>query len=381
MHRRRRAAERGHAASAGTVSRFDLTRGDLAELLAGEEPYRVAQVWEGMYRGHREPSEMTMLPKPLRARLCDEPRFALAWDVAAESSSDGGTTRKWLLRAADGSSVETVLMAYPRRSTVCVSSQVGCAMACSFCATGQLGFGRQLSTAEIVEQVARAERSVADRGWPRLTNVVFMGMGEPLANYDNVFAALRRCNEEFAIGARSMTVSTVGVVPGIKKMKSEALQVNLAVSLHAANDALRDRLVPLNRRYPLEMVMRACEEYCETTHRRISFEWACIGGVNDTSRDARELASLARRLRAHVNLIPLNPTPGYATPGSSTAAVAAFRGELDSLGVNVTVRDTRGRDVDAACGQLAAGLAPGGLRLARSPGRPPGEVATSASRA
>ncbi|MGO9198869.1 MAG: 23S rRNA (adenine(2503)-C(2))-methyltransferase RlmN [Acidimicrobiales bacterium] len=347
------------------MSRFDLSREELAEVLAGEPAYRTDQVWEGLHREHGEPGELTNLPKGLRARLAADERLAPAWAVVSESTSDRGATRKWLLEAADGSRVETVLMRYRERSTVCVSSQAGCAMGCSFCATGQLGFGRQLSSGEIVEQVVRASRQAEEAGWGRLGNVVLMGMGEPLANYEQVFAALRRCNEAVGIGARSMTVSTVGVVPGIVRMAAEPLQVNLAVSLHAANDALRNRLVPLNKRYPLGVLMGACEAYLEATKRRISFEWACIGGVNDQHADARELASLARPLWAHVNLIPLNPTPGYSVAGSSGERVAAFRDELRELGVNVTIRNTRGREVDAACGQLAAGLVPGGLRRRR----------------
>jgi 23S rRNA (adenine2503-C2)-methyltransferase len=344
------------------VSRYDVTREQLAELLAGEAPYRVDQVWNGIHGGHADPSELTALPRRLRQQLAAEEVLAPAWSLVAESLSDGGMTCKWLFEAADGSRVETVLMGYRDRTTVCVSSQVGCAMACSFCATGQLGFGRQLSVGEIVEQVVRAARRTEESGWGRLGNIVLMGMGEPLANYANVLGALRRCNEALGIGARSMTVSTVGVVPGIRRIAVEPLQVNLAVSLHAANDELRNELVPLNRRYDLRTLMDACEAYVSATHRRISFEWACIAGVNDRRSDAYELAALARPLQAHVNLIPLNPTPGYAVAGSGARRVAEFRHELADLGINATVRNTRGRDDGAACGQLAAGIAVGGLR-------------------
>jgi 23S rRNA (adenine2503-C2)-methyltransferase len=222
-----------------------------------------------------------------------------------------------------------------------------------------------------------ASRHCEDSGWGRINNIVLMGMGEPLANYGCVFTALHRANESLGIGARSITVSTVGVVPGIRKMATEPLQVNLAVSLHAANDELRTSLVPLNARYPLASVMAACEEYTDATHRRISFEWACISGVNDRPSDAHELAGFAQRLGAHVNLIPLNPTPGYLVAGSRPERVREFRDRLRESGVNVTIRNTRGREVDAACGQLAAGLDPGTLR----PGRrisPPRQVAVGA---
>ncbi len=344
------------------MSRFDLSREELAAILAGEPAYRVDQVWDGLYRLHADPSELTSLPRMLRDLLAHDPRLAPAWVLVAETTSDRDTTWKWLLEAPDGARVETVVMGYRTRTTACVSSQAGCAMGCSFCATGQLGFGRHLTSGEIVEQVVLAARHTEQAGRGRLGNVVLMGMGEPLANYRNVLAALRRCNEELGIGARSMTVSTVGIVPGILRLAAEPLQVNLAVSLHAANDALRDELVPVNRRYDLDALMGACRRYVDATHRRISFEWACIAGVNDSPRDARELAGLARPLGAHVNLIPLNPTPGYAVAGSTASAVARFRDELSDHGVNVTVRNTRGRDVEAACGQLAAGVAVGGLR-------------------
>ena len=264
--------------------------------------------------------------------------------------SDRGGTVKWLWRLGDGSAVETVLMRYPDRATVCVSSQAGCAMACSFCATGQAGFTRHLSTGEIVEQVVRARRASPTR----VGNVVFMGMGEPMANYEAVWAAVERLHGDLGLSARHITISTVGVVPGIHRLATEALPVNLAVSLHAANDALRDELVPLNRRYPLARLMAACRAYQGAKGRRLSFEWALIDGVNDRPTDSRELAALALPLAAHVNLIPLNPTPGYAARGTPAAGVAAFRDRLRAAGVNATVRRNRGTSIDAACGQLAA---------------------------
>ena len=244
-------------------------------------------------------------------------------------------------------------MRYADRVTVCVSTQAGCAMACQFCATGQAGFRRHLSSGEIVEQVAVAMREAAPR---RVANVVFMGMGEPLANYDRVWAAVERLHREMGLSARHLTLSTVGIVPGIRRLADESLPVNLAVSLHAANDTLRDELVPINRRYPLAVLTEACADYVVASGRRLSFEWALIDGINDRESDARELAGLARPLGAHVNLIPLNPTPGYGVLGSPPDRVQQFRRRLGALGVNATVRVTRGAEIDAACGQLAASL-------------------------
>jgi 23S rRNA (adenine2503-C2)-methyltransferase len=321
----------------------------LAALLPDEPAYRVDQVWRGLYAEGRRPADMTNLPRSLRQRLSDALRPALR--MAAESISDDGRTVKWLWALADGARVETVLMHYPDRATVCVSSQAGCAMGCSFCATGQAGFARHLSTGEIVEQVIMARRAAQPS---RLSNVVFMGMGEPLANYDRVWGAVQRLHDDVGLSARHLTISTVGVVPGIRRLAREPLPVNLAVSLHAANDALRDTLVPLNLRYPLSVLMEACRQYLTAKGRRLSFEWALIDGVNDQPSDAADLADLARPLGAHVNVIPLNRTPGYPRRGTPPAGVRRFRDQLQAFGVNVTVRRNRGTDIDAACGQLAA---------------------------
>jgi 23S rRNA (adenine2503-C2)-methyltransferase len=224
-------------------------------------------------------------------------------------------------------------------------------MACGFCATGQAGFDRQLTVGEIVEQVIRASRRARPQ---RVSNVVFMGMGEPLANYDATWAAVSRLHDAVGLSARHLTISTVGVLPGIRRLATEDLPVNLAVSLHAANDRLRDELVPINRRYPLADLAAACEAYLAAKHRRLSFEWALIDGVNDRADDATELAAFARPLAAHVNLIPLNPTPGYPTRGTPPERVQAFAARLRDLGVNATVRRNRGTEIDAACGQLRA---------------------------
>lgn len=331
------------------ASLHDLDREQLGSLLAGEPGYRVDQVWSGLYERRAALDELTNVPKALRRRLAEVAPTAL--EPVTESVSDGGDTIKWLWSLHDGAKVETVLMHYDDRSTVCVSTQAGCAMACGFCATGQAGFERNLSTGEIVEQVLRASRRAAPR---RVGNIVFMGMGEPLANLDRTWAAIERLHADVGISARHLTVSTVGIVPGIRALTTRGLPVNLAVSLHAADDELRDELVPINRRYPLEVLEAACADWVATTGRRLSFEWACIAGVNDRPVDAEQLAPIARRLRAHVNLIPLNPTPGYPTVGTAPDDVRAFRARLEGLGVNATVRANRGTDIDAACGQLRA---------------------------
>ena len=352
--------------SAPRGTRYDLSREDLAARLPGEPAYRVDQVWAGLYEQLSGPAELTNLPKALRARLDRE--LPLALHPVTELTSDGGETVKWLWRLADGTQVETVLMHYDQRSTVCVSSQAGCAMGCGFCATGQAGFDRHLSTGEIVEQVARAGRRARDDG-RRLSNVVFMGMGEPLANYDATWAAVERLHAGVGLSARHLTVSTVGVVPGIRRLAAEALPVNLVVSLHAADDDLRNELVPINRRYPLSTLMDACAGYLLAKGRRLSFEWALIDGVNDRDRDADLLAVRSRSLPlpAHVNLIPLNPTPGYAVRGSSPARVRAFRDRLKAAGVNATIRRTRGTDIDAACGQLRATHEPTAVTVSPTP--------------
>ncbi len=339
------------------MSRYDAGRAGLAALLKDEPAYRVSQVFHGLYRRLAEPGDLSDLPRALRSRLEQATELAPAFSVVAESLADRGTTVKWLLETGDAKRIETVLMRYRDRVTVCVSSQAGCAMACTFCATGDAGFARQLTSGEIVEQVVIAARRCRSEGWGQLGNVVLMGMGEPLANFKAVWAAVESMNKDLGLAARHLTISTVGVVPGIRQLAAKALQVNLAVSLHAANDALRDQLVPLNRKYPLAMLMQACEEYRAGTGRRISFEWACIAKLNDNPSDAFELAALARPLRAHVNLIPLNPTAGgleKGLEGSEPSRVLALKAWLEQAGVNATIRQNRGRSIAAACGQLAA---------------------------
>ncbi len=338
----------------GSMTRYGLTRDELTSHLDGEPRYRLDQLWDGLYTQLSDPADITNLPKALRFRLDVDLPTALS--AVTESVSDTGDTIKFLWELEGGSRVETVLMLYPDRATVCVSSQAGCAMACGFCATGQAGFTRHLTVGEIVEQVVRASQR-AKQLERRVSNIVFMGMGEPMANLDAVWAATERFHGDLGLSARHITISTVGIIPGIRSLTQLPLPVNLAVSLHAANDTLRNELVPINRRYPIADLIDACEDYLDAKHRRVSFEWAMIDGVNDRDSDARELAVLCRRLspHAHVNLIPLNPTPGYPTTGTPLRRVSEFRDLLESFGANATVRRNRGTDIDAACGQLAAG--------------------------
>ena len=326
---------------------------DLGELLDGEPGYRIDQLRHWLYRTPVLSGEdMTNLPGAVRQKL------GRIWpfDVEMEQSADGGTTRKWLFRAPDGAAIEAVLMGYPRRATLCISSQAGCALGCTFCATGQFGFERHLEAGEIMAQVAYAQAFLRQIGMPgtpdHVTNVVFMGMGEPLANYDRVREAIRRMVEVMGLSARSITVSTVGMIPGIRRLAEEPWPVSLAISLHAADDELRSTLVPINRRYPLQELEAAAAEFFEKKRRRLSIEWTMMENVNDTLDQAVKLAVIARRLRAHVNLIALNPTPLTRERASSRTAIEAFARELGQRGVNVTIRDTRGRDIDAACGQL-----------------------------
>ena len=308
-----------------------------------------------------DPSDMTDLPADMRAELAAALLPPLL-TAQRELECDGGTTRKTLWRAFDGAYVESVLMRYPDRVTMCVSSQAGCGMACPFCATGQAGLTRNLSTAEIVGQVfagARAMAAGAVPGGPgRVSNVVFMGMGEPLANYASVLAAVRRITEPapagLGISQRSVTMSTVGLVPAIRRLTAEGLSVRLAVSLHAPDDELRDDLVPVNRRWNVAEVLDAAWEYAAVTGRRVSIEYAMIRDINDQGWRADLLASLLAGRLAHVNLIPLNPTPGSKWTASDPDVADEFFDRLASRGIPVTVRDTRGDQIDGACGQLAA---------------------------
>ncbi|MFY9783373.1 MAG: 23S rRNA (adenine(2503)-C(2))-methyltransferase RlmN [Acidimicrobiales bacterium] len=330
------------------TSIYEYSKDELASLLEGEPRYRLDQLWHGLWVEGLEVGAITTIPTTLRARLREQ--FPSSLEMADDVATDRGATRKWVFRLNDASTIETVLMRYEDRVTVCVSSQAGCAMGCTFCATGQAGFSGQLSVGQVLEQVMFASRAAAPT---RLSNVVFMGMGEPLANYRVTVEVIRRLHDYRGLSARHLTVSTVGVAPAIERLAKEGLPLTLAVSLHAANNETRDELVPLNRRYPLERLHEACQHWLDTTGRRLSFEWALIDGVNDTDQAIEELARYANSLNAHVNLIPLNPTPGYLVLGSSARRVSEFRDGLLRLGVNATVRNTRGRSIAAACGQLA----------------------------
>ena len=332
------------------TTRYGASRAEIAALLDswGAPAYRVAQLFDGLWSQRKPLDELTALPKDLRARLAEA--LPLALEPVTMLTSEDEMTVKWLWQTADGAQVETVLMRSPERATVCVSSQAGCAMGCTFCATGQAGFERHLDCAEIVEQVVRAQHVTTTR----VSHVVFMGMGEPLANVDPVLAALERLHDDFGLSARHLTVSTVGVVPGMRRLAQHHLPVTLAVSLHAPDDDLRATLVPLNRRYPINSVLDAAREYAAIKGRRVTFEYACIAGVNDLPEQAEMLAGRLTGLRggAHVNLIPLNPTGEFEGQAPDRARINRFAARLAAAGVTVTVRRNRGVDIDAACGQL-----------------------------
>jgi 23S rRNA (adenine2503-C2)-methyltransferase len=320
----------------------------------GEKPFRADQLSRHYFAGHG-PEQMTDLAPALRERLAAEllpPLLTRVRDVVC----DDGQTVKTLWRGHDGTLVESVLMRYADRTTVCVSSQAGCGMACPFCATGQAGLTRNLSTAEIVDQVVDAARVEAARAG-RVSNVVFMGMGEPMANYRRVLGAVRRIVEPsphgLGMSQRNIVVSTVGLVPAIRQLTQEGLQVTLALSLHAPDDELRDTLVPVNTRWPVREVLDAALGYTRTTGRRLSIEYALIRDVNDQPWRADLLARLLSNKLVHVNLIPLNPTPGSEWDASPKPAEQEFVRRLRAGGVNTTVRDTRGQEIAGACGQLS----------------------------
>jgi 23S rRNA (adenine2503-C2)-methyltransferase len=339
----------------------DLDEAGLLDAVAalGLPPFRAKQLAHQYYgRLIADPQQMTDLPAAARGQVA-EALFPSLLTAAQEIACDAGQTRKTLWRAADGTTFESVLMRYPQRNTVCISSQAGCGMACPFCATGQRGLTRNLSTAEIVEQVRSAAVALRDDWGDRLSNVVFMGMGEPLANYTRALAAVRRITSPsgFGISARSVTVSTVGLAPAIRKLADERLGVTLALSLHAPDDELRDTLVPVNNRWKIDEALDAARYYADVTGRRVSVEYALIRDVNDQPWRADLLGKRLHRALGplvHVNVIPLNPTPGSDWDASPKPAQREFVRRIRASGVPCTVRDTRGREIAAACGQLAA---------------------------
>lgn len=335
------------------VDLLALSEAELASWLSerGQKPFRARQIRRWLYQKGAESVEtMTDLPRTLRQTLSSDTALG-SLTVATEQSSHDGTVKR-LYRLPDGHLIESVLMKYTDgRRTACISSQAGCAMGCVFCATGQMGFGRHLTPTEIFEQVWRYDRALKADG-ERLSNVVLMGMGEPFHNYDSVLTAMRRMNQDLGIGARHITVSTVGIVPKIKALATEGLQVTLAVSLHAATDAARSVLMPVNRKWSVEELVTACREYVEQTRRRVTFEWALIEGETDTVAEANRLGRLLSGLLCHVNLIPLNPTGGYGGRPSAPDRVDRFVRTLARHGVPASVRVRRGIDIDAGCGQL-----------------------------
>jgi 23S rRNA (adenine2503-C2)-methyltransferase len=355
----RRAKPPRHLADLTSAER----RAAVAEL--GEKPFRADQLSRHYFaRLTDDPQTMTDVPSAARESLAQALLPPLMAPVR-HISCDGDTTRKTLWRLFDGTLVESVLMRYPDRVTMCVSSQAGCGMNCPFCATGQAGLTRNLSTAEIVEQVVAGARALAREEIPggpaRVNNVVFMGMGEPLANYKAVLGAVRRLTDPapdgLGISQRGITVSTVGLVPAIEKLTAEGLNVTLAVSLHAPDDELRDTLVPINTRWKVAEVLDAAKHYSDVTKRRVSIEYALIRDINDHAWRADllgEMLNARGRGWVHVNPIPLNPTPGSKWTASDPRVERAFVKALEARGIPTTVRDTRGREIDGACGQLAA---------------------------
>jgi 23S rRNA (adenine2503-C2)-methyltransferase len=339
---------------------YDLTLDQLTALLAGwgQPGYRARQVWEWVYL-HKVArfEDMSSLPAALRERLNAECALDSLTPITEQHSSDGQTVKQ-LWQLPDGQMIESVLMEYDGvRRTACISTQAGCAMGCVFCATGQMGFARHLTTGEIVEQVVHLARTL-DVENERLSNVVLMGMGEPLHNYDATLAAIHRLNDPAGlnIGQRHITLSTVGLVPEIRRFADEKLQVGLAISLHVASDEERDQLLPVNKRWPLLDLIDAVHYYIEQTGRRVTFEWALIANVNDTVQEGEKLGRLLHGLKCHVNLIPLNPTGGYGGQPSDPARVETFQAVLNSYHISSTVRVRRGIDIQAGCGQLKAAV-------------------------
>ena len=336
---------------------YDLDPAKLTEIINswGYPTFRARQIWAGLYKNFwQSPDEFSNLPQSLRDRLAENFEFNALTPSLKLDSSDR-QTRKTLFKLHDGRQIEAVLMRYDRRRTLCISTQAGCAMGCTFCATGQMGFMRHLSSGEIVSQVMYYARMLHEKN-EVVTNIVLMGMGEPFHNYDNTMKAIDLLNDEegYNFGARRFTISTSGLAPAIRKFAAEKRQVNLAVSLHAAEDALRSNMMPVNKKYDIAELIQACREYVQNTGRRITFEWALIHDVNDTPEQAQKLASLLKGLLCHVNAIPLNPTTGYEGKATTRERADAFKEILEQNGIPCTIRTRRGIDIQAGCGQLAS---------------------------
>lgn len=353
---------------------YDLTKDQLTNLLRewNEPAYRAQQIWEGLYQHlYNSPDQFSNLPHSLREKLAAEFTFT-PFNVKTYLDSSDGFTRKTLFELPDGNLIEAVLMRYgdpadnpqivasptgrgaKNRRTLCISTQAGCAMGCVFCATGQMGFKRHLTSGEIVAQVLYYARMLKDLN-QSVTNIVLMGMGEPFHNYENSMAAIDRLNdpEGFNFGARRFTISTVGLVPQIRRFADEKRQINLAISLHAADDKERLAIMPVNKRYKIDDVIDACRYYVAQTGRRVTFEWALISGVNDSPEVARKLATRLKGLLCHVNAIPLNPTAGYDGRATDRQRAVVFKETLEQAGIPCTIRMRRGIDIQAGCGQLA----------------------------
>ncbi|GAB4571142.1 MAG: 23S rRNA (adenine(2503)-C(2))-methyltransferase RlmN [Anaerolineales bacterium] len=354
---------------------YDLDFPTLENLLKewNEPAYRAKQIWQGLYQHlYSSPEQFSNLPASLRGKIAEQLTFN-PFTVKTYLDSSDKSTRKTLFQLPDGNLIESVLMRYgdpaddpqmatsgtnrrgaKNRRTLCISTQAGCAMGCVFCATGQLGFKRNLSSGEIVAQVMYYAQMLKEQG-EVVSNVVFMGMGEPFHNYENVMAAIDRLNDAdgYKFGARRLTISTVGLAPQIRRFADEQRQVNLAISLHAADDDERLAIMPVNKRYKIDDVIEACKYYIEKTHRRVTFEWALINGVNDTPEVAQKLASRLKGLLCHVNAIPLNPTQGYHGEATSRQRAQIFKETLEQAGIPCTIRMRRGIDINAGCGQLA----------------------------
>jgi 23S rRNA (adenine2503-C2)-methyltransferase len=347
---------------------YDIDLSELREIIESWDAptYRVNQIWRGLYQNlWHSPEEFTTLPKYLRQYLENQYLFSGLIPQTTVETTDG-STKKTLFRLKDGQAIESVLMLYNRngnkrpRQTLCISTQVGCALGCVFCATGQMGFKRNLTSGEIIEQVIYYERGLRKFG-KRVTNVVLMGMGEPFNNYEATMRAIKRLNhpDGLNLGSRRFTISTVGIVPAIKRFTSVNSQVNLAISLHAADDELRNSLLPINRKYPLEVLLDACQDYVNQTRRRITFEWALIDGVNDSLEQSEKLSQHLKRFNfsgsmlCHVNIIPLNPTDKFPRKATQRQKVLEFQSVLKRSGIPCSIRLRRGIDIQAGCGQLA----------------------------